>query len=289
MRHGGKHDASADLCHTRRGKHGRVRQSEHEYFGKVEIPNAQELVYVIAAEPATLDPVKSADRWEGYIIPALFEGLTTLHPGTGEPMAALATHYEISADGLRYRLYLRGHGEPRGIRLPDTGTLANEFANGSLREDYARGRSAPSVAAPARWNDGEAITADDVVYSWRRAIDPATAAIYGYLLWYVRNAEEISSGKRKPAELSVRAVDRFCVEAELRTPTPFFLQLLSHRVCYPVPRRAIEAAGASGSESLWTEPGRIVVSGAFTLPRMSQQTELFCPETRIITRPTLSP
>ena len=59
------------------------------YFGSTELPNNERLVYLIGAEPATLDPTKSADLWELYIIHALFEGLTTFHPMTGEPMAGL--------------------------------------------------------------------------------------------------------------------------------------------------------------------------------------------------------
>ena len=237
------------------------------YFGSTKPPRMPQLVYLIGAPPATLDPAKSTDRWESYVIHSMFEGLTSFHPGTGEPMAAIATHYEISPDQLRYTFYLRGDPKPNGVRLPDTGTLADEYQVGMLREDYARGHSAPPNNLPARWSDGTVLTADDVVYSWRRAVDPETAATYAYLLHYIRGAEEISAGKLKPEALSVRALGRFRLEVELRTPIPFFLQLISHRVCCLVPRPAIEKARASGSESSWTDPGRITVSGAFMLQR----------------------
>ena len=51
---------------------------------------------------------------------SLFEGLTRLNPANGTPMAVLATHYEVTPDGLRYIFYLRDHPALRGIRLPDT-------------------------------------------------------------------------------------------------------------------------------------------------------------------------
>jgi oligopeptide transport system substrate-binding protein len=223
------------------------------------------LVYLIGAEPATLDPAKSTDRWESYVIHAMFEGLTTFHPRTGDPMAALATHYEMTADGLRYRFYLRGHPEPRGVRLPNTETLNDEYRAGNLHEDYGRGRSAPHDHTPARWSDGRAITAHDVVYSWRRVLAPATAATYAYLLHYIRSADDITAGRLNPEELPVYADGDFCVDVELRTPASFFLQLLSHRVCCPVPRRAVEKARELGAESSWTKPGSIAVSGAFML------------------------
>ena len=47
------------------------------YFGKTDPPRSQRLVYLLGAEPATLDPAKSSDLWEAPIIHAMFEGLTS--------------------------------------------------------------------------------------------------------------------------------------------------------------------------------------------------------------------
>jgi ABC-type oligopeptide transport system substrate-binding subunit len=80
------------------------------------------------------------------------------------------------------------------------------------------------------------------------------------LLHCILNAEQISGGKLHPNELAVRAVEPFQLRIELRSETPFFLQVLSHRVCSVTPRRAIEKHGAS-----WTDPARIVSNGAFIL------------------------
>jgi oligopeptide transport system substrate-binding protein len=226
-------------------------RAEDAYFGRTEPPKAQRLTYVIGGQPATLDPAKSTDRWESYIIHAMFEGLTALHPATGDPMAALATHYEGTEDGVRYTFYLRGHAHPRGVRLPNTSDLPREFS---------RGRPAPAESKPARWSDGVTITAHDIVYSWRRVLDPVTGATYSYLMHYLRNAEEISAGKLKPDKLGLRAIDDFTLEIELRTPAPFFLQLLSHRVFCAVPHHTVEAYGPS-----WTDPEHIQASGSFVL------------------------
>jgi ABC-type oligopeptide transport system substrate-binding subunit len=225
-------------------------RAEAEYFGRTEPPAAQRLVYLIGAEPATLDPAKSTDLWEGYVVHAMFEGLTTFHPSTSQPMAGLATHYQVSPDGLRYTFYLRGHALPRGERLPNTSTLADEYRSGRLAEDFARGHRAPPDDAPAHWSDTTVITAHDLVYSWRRVLDPATAATYAFLMYYLHGAEEVNAGKLAPERMGVRATGDFSLEVELRAPTSFFLQLVSHRIFCPAPRRAIEAARASGSESL---------------------------------------
>jgi ABC-type oligopeptide transport system substrate-binding subunit len=74
----------------------------------------QRLVCLLGAEPGTLDPALSLDRWETYIIHALFEGLTSLHPVTGEPMAGLATHYEVSPNSLEYTSLPNSLGVYRG-------------------------------------------------------------------------------------------------------------------------------------------------------------------------------
>jgi ABC-type oligopeptide transport system substrate-binding subunit len=199
------------------------------------------------------------------IINALFDGLTKFHPTTLEPMAGLATHYETNADQTQFTFYLRGHPNPRGIKLPNTDTLRQKFQEGRLTEDFAREHTAPPDRIPARWSDGTIITAHDFVYSWRRVVDPRTASADANQLYYIRNAEEINRGKRKLQDLGVRALDDYTFQADLRSPTPFFLQVQSQRVFFPVPHQAIEAAAKRGRESSWAEPGHIVVSGAFTL------------------------
>ena len=90
------------------------RAAEGAYFGKTDPPNRQTLVAVLGVEPGALDPATSAELIEQRVIYALFEGLTTLHPSTGEAMAGMATHYQVTPDGLRYTFYLRGHPAPRG-------------------------------------------------------------------------------------------------------------------------------------------------------------------------------
>jgi oligopeptide transport system substrate-binding protein len=166
-------------------------------------------------------------------------------------MSALATHFDVSPDGLRYTFYLRGHPWPRGKRLTNSSDLPIE---------YSRGLTAPAGTAPARWSDGVLINAHDFVYSWRRALDPSTAARDAVLMYPLQNAKEISAGKMSPETLAVKALDDYSVQVDLCIRAPFFLELVSGPVFCPTPRHAIQAS-ASG----WTQPGRAVTSGAFTL------------------------
>jgi oligopeptide transport system substrate-binding protein len=187
-------------------------QSRSEYFGSTVPASSRKLVHSLLAEPATLDPAKSGEDLESYVIPALFEGLTGYHPQRPEPMGALATHYETSPEQDRFTFYLRGHPAPSGVRLPTGDSLPAEFTNGK--------KTAPD-AIPVCWSDGRRLTAHDFVYSWRRLLDPKTAAPMAYQLYYVKNAEDINTGNRSPRDLGVRALDDFTFQVDLRSPTPF--------------------------------------------------------------------
>jgi oligopeptide transport system substrate-binding protein len=141
-------------------------RAEEPYFGNTEPPQTQQLVVVLDMEPGTLDPAQALNRLDTLML-SLFEGLTSAHPVDGSPMAALATHWAVTSDRLRYTFWLRGHKQPGGIRLPDASALPPE---------YSRGRTAAPDRAVARWSDGVPITAHDFVFSWRRVVDPSTAA-----------------------------------------------------------------------------------------------------------------
>lgn len=181
------------------------------YFGKTSPPDGQRLVYLNGAEPETLDPAKSSGVPESHIQDALFDGLTKYHPKTAEPLAALATHFEANSDNTQFTFYLRGHPAPRGTRLPNSDSLRADYEAGKLDQDFSRGHKSPPDNIPARWSDGRIITAHDFVYSWRRVVDPATASDYANLLYYVKNAEEVNSGK---VRLRDRATGRFRTDPE---------------------------------------------------------------------------
>ena len=225
-------------------------RSQEAYFGNTRPPQAQRLTLVLEGEPESLDPAIPNGMLDPLIL-SLFEALTSLHPVTGRPMASLATHYETTADALRYTFFLRGHPAPRGVRLPGTA---------SLPQEYSRGRSEPDPAIRARWSDGRYITAADFVFGWQRLLDPATAAIRAFLLYVVRNGRAVNAGKAPPSSLAVRALDDLTLEVDLEEPASYFLELVSNRITSAVPEHLIRAAGPR-----WTEPGVMISSGAFKL------------------------
>ena len=199
------------------GKH------ETAYFGKARRSSRQRLVFLNRSEPASLDPALVSTNKEVNITRCLFDGLTRNDPHTLAPRAALATHYDSERGGKLLTFYLRGHHNPSGTELP--------------------GANASNSEQSARWSDGTAITADDFVYSWRRVVNPRTASPLASVLFHVKDAEDIYTGRTSSAtHLAVEATDKFTLKVELRLPVPFFLNLAAAGVLAAVPRQAIEAA-----------------------------------------------
>jgi oligopeptide transport system substrate-binding protein len=230
--------------------------SASPYFGRTTPPASQRLVHSNGEEPSSLDPAQSVGGNGDVIVAALLDSLTALDPFTLEPAAALATHYEVDSRGTQYTFFLRGHPRPRGIRLPNSDSLPSEFS---------RGRRAPSDRIPALWSDGKPITAEDFVYSWRRIVDPATAAPLAFYLTSLGNYDEIVKGLKPSTALAVHALDKFTFQVDLTAPTPWLLRLLWQPLLAAVPRQSIEAARQRGQESSWTEPAHYVSSGPFLL------------------------
>jgi oligopeptide transport system substrate-binding protein len=181
-----------------------------------------DVTIINGAEPESLDPAIITGQPDSRVVLGLFEGLLRLDPKTARPIPGLAERWEISPDGLIYTFHLRTN---------------------------------------LVWSTGEPITADDVVYSWIRALDPATASDYAGQLFYLKNAEEFNAGKIKdPSLVGVRALDKFTVRAELNHPTAFFLDLCAFQTLYVVPRRTIEKYG-----DRWLMARPLPVSGPYEL------------------------
>ena len=206
------------------------------YFGTSTPPRSQTLIYELAGEPGTLDPAASFGGSEWDVFPALYEPLLSQHPESMEPAAGLATHYQMDAGKTEITFFLRGHRAPTGSKL----------------------FGAPGQSEAPLWSDGQPVTADDVVCSWQRSLDP----VYGYspTLYPVANAREINEGKAKPETLGAVADGPFTLRVTLKAPTAHFFKLATLAVLAPVPRHAVEKHGTS-----WTRPGLMPSCGPFVL------------------------
>jgi oligopeptide transport system substrate-binding protein len=181
------------------------------------------------AEPETLDVHKSTGVPESHLQRDLFEGLV-MEDAAGEHYPAAAESWEVSDDGTVYTF--------------------------QLRED-------------ATWSNGDRVTAEDFVYSFRRGVDPETASEYAFILWPILNAEEISKGEKPVEELGVAAVDERTLEITLKSATPYFIGLLTHHMAYPVHRATVEEHGDQ-----WTRPGNMVNNGPYVLKEWTPQSRI---------------
>jgi ABC-type oligopeptide transport system substrate-binding subunit len=193
-----------------------------EYFGAVEPPAENILRYNNGAQPEHLDPGLMTADTDWRIGEALFEGLTVKDPRTLQPQPGVAERWEGSEGGLTYTFHLR-------------------------RDSI--------------WTDGRPVTAHDFVYAWTRVLKPETASQFASQLYPILNAEAFNQGKiDDPAQLGIRALDDYTLQARLHQPIPYFVYLTTTPTFYPVPHWIVEEYGDK-----WTDPQNIVSNGPFML------------------------
>jgi len=116
----------------------------------------------------------------------------------------------------------------------------------------------------AKWSNGDPVTAEDFVYSFKRAVEPATASPYG---WYLEmtnmvNAAEILAGTADKETLGAKALDAHTLEIKLTTPVPYFVMMMGHTTVKPVHKATVEKFGDK-----WTKPENFVGNGAFVMDK----------------------
>jgi oligopeptide transport system substrate-binding protein len=113
----------------------------------------------------------------------------------------------------------------------------------------------------AKWSNGEAVTAHDFAWSWKRQLDPATAAPYSAFLYDLKNGEAFNKGQVKdPNDVGVEALDDHTLQATLEGPRGYFPVLVAYAAALPAHRPSVERHGDK-----WTEPANIVTNGPWVL------------------------
>ena len=182
----------------------------------------------VGSEPTDLDPQTVTGLGDAKIIAGLFEPIVTFDPLTLAPRPALAERWDISPDGLTYTFHLR---------------------------------------PTARWSNGDPITAEDCIASWRRILTPTLAADYAYFFYIIRGAESFHKSQTTDfTTVGLAAPDARTLVVTLAHPAPYFLQILLNSPWRPLNVRSIAAVGdAYRRGTPWTRPGKLISSGPFTL------------------------
>ena len=192
----------------------------------------------IAGEPPTLDPNKAQDSNSLTVLRALHRPLVYIDPVTLEAVPALAESWEISEDAKTLTFTLKD----------------------------------------AQYSNGDPIVAGDLVYGWRRLVDPRTAAPYSYVMAEVEGAPELlgMDPENLPPDAEIdAALETLGVEApddktfivHLNTPATYFLSVMSLWVTVPVQEEWINSPDA-------LEAGNYVSSGPFQLETWNHNSEI---------------
>ena len=117
------------------------------------------------------------------------------------------------------------------------------------------------LRADARWSDGKPVTAQDFVFAWKTALEPATASQYAFILFPVKNAEAINTGKLTGDTLGASATSDRVLEVEFEKPIAFFEKLVAFSTYYP----AREDFYKSTNGRYGADADTMLYNGAFTV------------------------
>jgi len=152
---------------------------------------------------ATLDPAIGYDWQNWSLIKSMFSGLMDYEPGTTQLRPMLANSYSISPDGLVYTFQLR-----RGVHF----------------------------------HNGRELTADDIVYSIQRTVNPKTQSPGASFFSAIAGFDDYTHGKADHLA-GLAAPDPYTVKISLSHPSAPFLHVLALNFAFAVPREEVEKPG----------------------------------------------
>jgi oligopeptide transport system substrate-binding protein len=204
-------------------------------------------VNALQGEPDNLDPNRSNFATEAAVIRQVFEPLLTFDKDL-KPVPAAASSFDVSPDGKTYTFHLR---------------------------------------AGAKWSDGQPVTAKDFVYSFKRILDPATAADYATFLTDsgIVGAADFNAGKGSADAVGVRAKDDSTLEIQLDAAIGYFPNIVALWVVAPLRQDVIQKAGDGWAQ----DPSTYIGNGPFKMSEWVHQDHItLVPNPNYVgTKPTL--
>ncbi len=152
-------------------------------------------------DPLVLDPAVAQDAGSAFYIVEIFSGLVRLDQDL-QVQPDLAERWDISDDGTTYTFHLNPN---------------------------------------ATFHDGRPVLAEDVKYSWERALNPDTASIVAEnFLGDIVGAKDMSRG-RATAISGVTVVDDLTLQVTIDAPKQYFLYKLTYPTSFVVDSKQITA------------------------------------------------
>ena len=162
-----------------------------------------QITVVYKDDLATLDPAIGYDWTNWPAIKLVFDGLLDYDSGTTLQPRIAESLPEVSADGLTYTFKLR------------TGV---------------------------KFSNGREVTADDVVYTITRVLDPKTGSPGAGFFVGIKGAQEFIDGSAATV-VGLKAVDPSTVQFTLTSPDVTFLNKMALNFAFIVPQEEVEKAG----------------------------------------------
>ena len=200
----------------------------YKYFQNTKLDGKTDSLPVcLASEPDTIDPALNSAVDGATMLVHLFAGLAKWQQnedGTLSVVADCATEL------------------PEG-KVNDDGTVTYTY---TLKDGL-------------KWSDGQAMTAKDFEFAWKRAASNALGADYGYMFDVIKGYGAEAEGAATATELAVKALDEKTLEVTLNNAVAYWNELLAFPTYFPVREDVV------ANESWATDPSTFVCNGAYKI------------------------
>lgn len=187
---------------------------------KEEVVTEKVLYLNNGMEPTSFDPPIGFDSVSWSALNNLMEGLTRLG-SNHEPEPATAEKWDVSEDGKVYTFHIRDN---------------------------------------AKWSNGDAVTAADFVFAWKRLLDPETGSPASFLGYFIEGAEAYNNGEGSVDDVKVKAIDEKTFEVTLTSPQAYFLSVITNPAFFPINEKV-----ATENPKWFAEAATFVGNGPFNL------------------------
>ncbi len=116
-----------------------------------------------------------------------------------------------------------------------------------------------------KWSDGRNLTADDVIFAWKRILDPEYDSPAATLLYDIKNARDVKNGDCSVDDLGLAAVDKYMLEVEFDKNIDYnlFIERLASPALVPLREDVVV------SDSDWAKKSSsLVTNGPFAVKNL---------------------